>query len=113
MGVVDFLMNRAALIVLCALGGCAGQPPVEPVADPVAARTVTRTETVDVAVAAPREVPPELREPLRVARPTLLPAGQGDYGLSLQDALRVLRMVSAYRQHYMTCAGFASPEPAK
>lgn len=107
-------MNRAALALLVPLlAACAGQPPAEPVADTPAARTVTRTETVDVAVAAPREVPPELREPLRVARPTLLAAGQGDYGLSLQDALRVLRMVSAYRQHYMTCAGFASPEPEK
>lgn len=110
MALAGLTMNRRSVMACCllAVAGCASNPP-PPTPDPAAARIVTRTETVDVPVAAPREKPPELVSPIRIDAPTFLVAGQGDYGMTHIDAIRVLGIVSAFRAYYTTCSGYVAP----
>lgn len=89
-------------VVVVLLAACSREP-VQP--DPVAAHVVTRTETVDVPVAAPREVPPELVEPLRLDQPGW--QAEGAYCLDWAGMQRYLRMLSVLEHHHQVCRGYA------
>ncbi|MEQ8233275.1 MAG: hypothetical protein RLW61_14365 [Gammaproteobacteria bacterium] len=70
---------------------------------------MTRTETVHIPVATPREVPPELLEPLRAKRPAF--TALGDYCLTYDAWLELLAAIGELEHYYHTCRGFAAPPP--
>lgn len=95
---------RFALALLLAVAGCAGHAPTCP--DPVGPTTITRAETVDVPVAAPRQVPPELAASLRLEQPVF--EGTGPYCLSWDGYQAYLRMLSGIEHYYDLCRGFGN-----
>lgn len=86
-------MRCAARLAACSLllAGCAGTPAPDALA-PVVLTDIAAP--LDCPQPEPRRAPPELLAPLHLAAPAVLPAGQGDYGMTragleaIIDALR-------------------------
>ena len=84
-------MRCATLLLLCSLAGCAGSPQPDPAAPIVLTDIVAPLDCPEPEI---RTAPADLTAPLEVEAPQLVPAGQGDYGITRQaveamiDALR-------------------------
>lgn len=93
------------LLALLLLAGCAGTPAPDALAPVVLADIAA---PLDCPQPEPRRAPPELLAPLHLDAPDVLPAGQGDYGMTragleqVIDALRAagerLRLWEAWGQ---------------
>lgn len=86
------MRHCATLLAACSLVGCASAPPApDPVAPAVLADIAAPLECPEPGLP---ELPADLSEPLDLAAPQVLPAGQGDYGISRAD---VELMIDALR----------------
>ena len=98
-------MRCVTLLALCSLVGCAPQPRPDPVILTDVAAPLECPEPEQ------RPVPPHLSAALEIEAPTLLPAGQGDYGLTRAGVETLIDGYRALREREALWRAWASPAP--
>lgn len=85
-------MKLRILAIVILVAGCGGSP-IEP--DPPGPAVLLEPVTIEIPVPVRREPDPELLLPLNLQAPKILPAGQGDYGLTRADLELIIEALRA------------------